>query len=100
MVNYDGLYRSEIYKEAFSSNPFSDKQLNFKVYENGTILPHRSVTVNGNWTRGVGGIVDSEGNWIKESFVLSEQGLGAYTPEEKVPHFDTTVVYLTMYFPV
>lgn len=99
MINYEGLYRRETYEKAFSANPLFDKELHFRVIENGTILPHKFLNMEKTKNWGVGGIVDAEGKFVKESFVVTNRG-EAYIPESEIPHFDTTVIYLTMYFPV
>ena len=76
MTNYDGLYNKDYYGEILNQKHFSEKKLNFRIIENGTILPHKHLTVNGQWTWGFGGIVDSSGKYLKESFVNSITGGG------------------------
>ena len=99
MTNYDGLYNKDHYEKILYQNHFSEKKLNFRIIENGTILPHKHLIVNGQWTWGFGGIVDSKGEYIKSSFVNSGAG-AAYTPEEQILYSPATVIYLTMYFGV
>ena len=70
MINLDYLYNPEIAKSHFDKNYFVDKKLGFSVIENGTILPHKDVYVDGKWTWGKGGIIDSNGKFIKDSHVL------------------------------
>ena len=72
MVNFDYLYNPAAAKENgyFDKNYFVDKKLAFRTIENGMILPHTS--------KG-GGIVDGNGEFIKESFIHMGNGK-AYTP--------------------
>lgn len=95
MVNYDGLYHSDAIDK---HSCFSQKELGFKIIENGTILPDLNNTNTWGW--GKGGIFDSEGNFVNSSYVVDTQIMEPYTPEEEVPFFDTTVIYLAMYYRV
>ena len=99
LINYDGLYNKDFYNEKIGKNHFTDKNLHFRIIENGTILPHKSLRVNGQWTWGFGGIVDAKGEFIKSSFVNSGAG-AAYTPTEEIIYNPATVVYLGMFFSV
>ena len=99
MTNYDGLYNKDFYKDKFNKNYFSDKNLHFRIIENGTVLPHKPLRVNGNWTWGFGGIVNSKGEFIKSSFVASGAG-AAYTPDEEIIYNPATAVYIGMFFSV
>ena len=65
MVNLDYLYNPAAAKPIFDKNYFVDKKLGFQVIEKGTMLPHKDVYVNGKWTWGKGGIVDSNGNFVQ-----------------------------------
>ena len=81
MVNLDYLYNPDAAKPHFDKNHFVDKKLGYQVIEHGTILPHKDHIVNGKWTWGSGGIIDNNGNFIKESF--THYGVGkAYTPPQ------------------
>ena len=99
MVNYDGMYNKEYYGDAFEKNHFYNKKLHFKMIENGTVLPHKNLTVNGKGTWGLGGIVDEQGNFIESSFVHVSAG-GAYTPTEEIQNSSETVIYFGMHFDV
>ena len=99
MTNTDYLYSKDVAQEIFSKNYFSDNKLHFRIVEHGTILPHKHMYVNGQWTWGFGGIVDSKNNFIKGSFV-GEDGGAVYTPMEEVQHSNKTVVYLGLLYPV
>ena len=79
MVNLDYLYNPDRAKPFFDKNYFLDKKLGFQVIENGTILPHKKVSIPGKWHFGLGGIVDSQSNYIKDSSLHHGIG-GAYTP--------------------
>ena len=81
MTNLDYLYNPNAAKPFFIKNHFSDKKLGFQVIEHGTVLPHKDVMVNGAWTWGSGGLVDSKNEYIKNTNVHS--GIGkAYTPPQ------------------
>ena len=82
MVNLDYLYKPVVAKPYFEKNYLIDRKLSFRVVENGTILPQTSHTVNGKWTWGKGGIVDSNGSFIKGTFIKSELN-GFYTPPQR-----------------
>ena len=92
MVNYDGLYNKNFYGKKVGQNHLSEQKLRFKVIENGTILPHKSIQ---NYPTGLGGILDADGNYLEESFV--HHGVTEiYTPEEEIILSDTTVIYFNM----
>lgn len=96
MVNYDYLYNKEYYGDKLYKEHFSDKKLHFKIIENGTVLPHRNLTVNGQWSWGVGGVVDDNNEFIPSSFV--HNGVGdAYTPNEEIKYSPETVIYSGMF---
>ena len=76
MVNLDYLYSPAAVKPFFDKNYFADKKLGFQVIEKGTILPHKPLT--GSWWGG-GGILDSNGNFIRGTWVKSELN-GNYPP--------------------
>ena len=88
MVNINYLYNPNAAKKYFEKNYFIDKKLGFSVIENGTILPHKSVIIPGKYHFGLGGIVDSAGNFINDSSVHYGTG-GVYTPppSEHSTHF-------------
>ena len=67
MVNLDYLYNPAAAKPIFDKNHFVDKKLGFQVIERGTIIPHKNVSDNGKWTWGKGGIINSNGEFIKDS---------------------------------
>ena len=79
MVNFDYLYNPAAAKGVIDKNYFSDEKLGFKVINHGTILPHKDCRVNRKWTWGKGGIVDSAGKFVPESFVHLNVGT-SYTP--------------------
>ena len=99
MINLDHLYNKDAAVDFFSKNHFVDKKLHFRIIERGTLLPHKEVFVNGRWTWGFGGIVDSKGKFIKSSSVYSGLG-GAYTPTEEIQRSPATVIYLGLFFHV
>lgn len=97
MVNYDGLYNKEYFGDKLNENHFYDKELHFKIIENGTILPHKDLPGLG--LNGFGGIVDANGNFVARSFVHMGTG-DAYTPNEEILQSSDTVIYLGMLFNV
>lgn len=99
MTNLDYLYNADAVQNFFGKDHFIDRRLHFRIVERGTILPHKHLYVNGQWTWGFGGIVDHRGEFIKESFV--HYGVGdAYTPTEDVQRSGATVVYVGLFYPV
>lgn len=99
MTNLDYLYNKDVAQKFFGKNHLVDKKLHFKIIERGTILPHKHVYVNGNWTWGFGGLVDRRGEFVKSSFVHDGTG-AAYTPTEDVQQSPATVIYLGLFYPV
>ncbi len=74
MTNLDYLYNPEIVKPALEKNYFIDKKLGFEVIEHGTIFPHKKLPYAENSTLkfwGVGGIVDSNGKFIKHTHAIN-----------------------------
>ena len=100
MTNINYLYNPDVAKDFFQEkNYFVDKKLNFKIIERGTILPHKHMYINGEWTWGFGGIVDSRNEFVKSSAVLNGAG-AAYTPLEEVQYIPAIAVYLGLFYPV
>ena len=91
MINYDGLFNKNYFGDELFEDHISEKNLNFRILDNATILPHLSVP----GTPGMGGIVDSEGNFIEESF-LHHGVTETYTPTEEIFNSNRTVIYLGM----
>lgn len=80
MVNLDYLYNPEAAKPRFDKNYFVDKKLGFQVIEHGTILPHNRVGDDGKWVwLGYGGVVDSDGKFVEDSYV-HHGNFKIYTP--------------------
>ncbi len=94
MNNYDGLY-VQSHEKNLLQNHFADKNLNFKIVENGIILPHKDLPD----TVGFGGIVDSRGKFVEESFVHTGVE-GAYTPSEEIVDSPASVIYFGMLLPI
>ena len=97
MVNLDYLYNPEIAKEKgyFDKNYFSDKKLGFRTIENGTILSHKRLPEKDWW--GFGGIVNSNGEFIKSS-ALRDGYCKTYTPPlESIQYSSETVIYIGMF---
>ena len=99
MTNLDYLYNKDAALDVFNKNHFMDKKLHFKIIERGTVLPHKHLYVNGQWTWGFGGIVDERNEFVKDSFVNSGAG-EAYTPTEEIIHSPATAVYIGLFYPV
>ena len=99
MTNLDYLYNKDAASDIFGKNHFVDNKLHFKIIERGTLLPHKNIYVNGGWTWGFGGIVNSRNEFVENSFVHKGAG-GAYTPTEEIFHSPATVVYLGLFYPV
>ena len=100
VTNLDYLYnKAAAAQDVFNKNRFIDKKLHFWIIEHGTILPHKHMYVNGQWTWGFGGIVDNKNNFVKGSFTY-ENGGAVYTPTEEIKHNPATVVYIGLFYPV
>lgn len=99
MTNLDYLYNKDATKGIFDKNRFIDKKLHFRIIEHGTVIPHKHMYVNGQWTWGFGGIVDSKNNFVKGSAV-GEGGGAVYTPTEEIKHNPATVIYIGLFYPV
>lgn len=99
MTNLDYLYNETPGKRRFTFNYFVDKELGFKVIERGVALPYikrfNFRNSKGHW--GFGGLLDSEGNFIKSSFVHSYVGEPYMPSKESVKHSSETVIYLGMF---
>ena len=81
MVNLDYLYNPAAAKVHIRQDHFLDKPLGFQVIENGMLLPHKDIMVDGKWTWGKGGLVDSKGEFVKSSHVFYGTG-SSYTPPQ------------------
>ena len=82
MVNIDYLYNPKAAKPYFDKNYFVDKKLGFQVIENGMILPHKKSNLPGAHAWGLGGIVDSEDNYIGSSAIITTTADRKYTPPQ------------------
>ena len=103
MTNLDYLYNPESAKKSqvFNRKYFVDKKLSFRTIEHGMILPPSPTDDDGKRKfLGYGGIVENNGEFIKESFIHYETG-GKYTPpSESIQHSNKTVIYLGTSWPV
>lgn len=100
VINLDYLYNPDAAKEFFSKNYFIDKKLGFSVIENGMILPYKKI-VDGKLSKdgwGFGGIVDSEGEFVRGSHVHSSIGESYIPPLQDIKHSSETVIYLGMFY--
>ena len=95
MTNLNYLYNPDAVKDIFHKNYFVDKKLGFRVIERGTVLPHKVNPGKFNW--GKGGIVDSEGEYIRGTHVSA--GVGeSYTPHpQDIKYSSETVIYLGLF---
>ena len=92
MVNYDGLYNKDFFGDKLKpKNHFVERKIHFKIIEDATILPHKNLPDSS----GLGGIVDSKGNFIEESFI-HHGTTEIYTPYEKVENVSEPVIYFGM----
>lgn len=79
MINLDYLYNPNAAKGLIDKNYFIDKKLGFQVIEHGMILPPTVLLQNNVRKSFAGGVVDGNGEYIKESSI--HYGIGAkYTP--------------------
>jgi len=103
VTNLDYLYNPESAKKSqvFNRKYFVDKKLSFRTIEHGMILPPSPTDDDGKRKfLGYGGIVENNGEFIKESFIHYETG-GKYTPpSESIQHSNKTVIYLGTSWPV
>ena len=99
MTNLDYLCDKAAAAKHFGKNHCVDKKLHFRIFDDATVLPHKHLYVNGRWTWGFGGLVDSRNEFVKSSFVANDRG-DAYTPTEEIQHSGATVVYLGLFYPV
>lgn len=84
MTNLNYLYNSADAKKLFGKNYFIDKTSGFTTVKHGMILPTKD-------NRALGGIVDGDGQYIKNSFL--HYGLGKpYTPHCTVQYSSESVV--------
>lgn len=83
MINLDYLYNPDAAKPYFNKNYFIDKKLGFQVIENGTILTHAD-DGRGGLLGALGGIVDSNGKYIENSFVYEPTKNKSYTPPPRI----------------
>ena len=100
MDNLDYLYNPDDAKGILGKNHFVDKKLGFQVIEHGTILPHKKMFngQSGKEGLGFGGIVDSNGRYIENTFIHYGCG-GAYTPApESMQCSSETVIYLDVLY--
>ena len=95
MVNYDYLYNKEYHGNEINKNHFDNKNLNFRIIENATVLPHKALVINSNETLELGGILDTHGNFVKSSGLGSGTN-GAYTPTAEISTSSENVIYFGM----
>lgn len=99
MINLDYLYNKDAAVSFFNRDCFVDKELGFSVIKRGTILPYRSKfrTHRGKDGWGFGGIVDSDNNFVRSSFVFGGAGEAYTLPTEEIRRSRRTVIYLGMF---
>lgn len=93
MTNLNYLYNSSDAQKLFGKNYFVDKTSGFTIVKHGTILPTKDNSA-------LGGIVDGDGQYIKNSFL--HYGLGKpYTPPHSdVQYSSESVVYAGLFYSV
>lgn len=79
MVSLDYLYNPEFLKPYVDENYFNDKKLGFQVIEKGIVLPFKPHP-NYSGTNALGGIIDSNGTFIKGSHIYDYKIGRGYTP--------------------
>ena len=100
MINLDYLYNPDVAKEMFNNNYFVDKELSFSVIEKGMILPHNQMVIDEKTTKEIGGgIVDSNGNFVKSSSRRYGEGEVYIPPSQSIQYRSDTVVYLGLFSP-
>lgn len=92
MVNYNGLYNKDYFGEKLTENHFYEKNLHFRIIENGTILPFKDLPDVGFF----GGLVDEENNFVEGTAIHRGFGGGAYTPKDSVEYIPSSAIYLGM----
>ena len=95
MIHLDYLYNEQNVKKIFDDNYSVDKKLGFSVIDRGTVLTHEVPSKGFSWGRA--GIINSNGEFIKSSFVHCCVGNG-YTPSESIQHSSETVIYMGMFY--
>lgn len=95
MVNFDGLYNKNYFGDKLKiGNYLSRKELYVEVIEDGVILPHLNY-ISPETPSGLGGIIDSEGNFIAESYLNALQKF-IYKHQKDIAYKDETVIYFGM----
>lgn len=79
MINLNYLYNPAAAKGLFDQKRFLEKESVFSLIEQGTLLPYKEHFVNGKLTWGKGGIVNSNGDYVKNSYIIYVTD-GRYTP--------------------
>lgn len=92
MVNYEGLLDKKRFSAEIEATHKVEKELGFKVYSNSTILPCVELQ-NG---ESGGGIIDANGNFIKESTVHNGSHVSYHVDSNEIQYSDETVIYFGM----
>lgn len=99
MISFDGLFDKKIYEKEITAKHEVDKALSYATYENATVLPCKTLTVNGQSKSG-GGIVISDGSFLKESTVHNNSHIPYEVDRKDVLFCDEEVVYFGMFIGV
>ena len=89
MINYDYLYDKTHYDKYTQVTHFSDEYLSWKIYDNATVFPY----VRG-YSEVVGGLVDSDGNYIDGSGLQRGMGNTYKYNKREAKFIDETIVFL------
>lgn len=96
MVNFDYLYKKEFYKSYINKDFRLKKKLGCEILSNALVLPNDMSIVTGLGWGGGGGVVDSEGKFIHDSFMHPITQDASYKPK-RIRYSNETAIYLGMF---
>ena len=96
MMNFDYLYKNDLMKRYIGKDLRLNKKLGCEILRNAIVLPNDMSIITGLGWGGGGGVVDSEGKFIHNSFMHPIEQDASYKPKS-IKYSDETAIYLGMF---
>ena len=96
MINFDYLFNKDFYKGYINKDFRLKKKLGCEILHDALVLPNDLSIVTGLGWGGGGGVVDSEGKFLHDSFMHPITQDASYKPKS-IKYSNETAIYLGMF---